>query len=94
MDSSDLTKFKRNRVASNSHNGQKATNPPNKITQMSSTLIMNLAMGSRKVVHNNTTILPNCGGTNGAGCNQDLIVQNSGQVILRPSNNEEEEGEL
>jgi hypothetical protein len=43
-------------------------------------------MGSRKVVHNNTTILPNCGGTNGAGCNQDLIVDNGGEVILEPPN--------
>lgn len=82
MDSSELTKFRRNRVASNSHNGQKATNPPNKITQMSSGLLMDLIMGSRKVVHNNTTIFPNCGGTNGAGCNQDLIGEE--EDILQP----------
>jgi hypothetical protein len=44
-------------------------------------------MGSRRVVNGNTTILPNCGGTNGAGCNQDLIVEDDGEVILEPPNN-------
>jgi hypothetical protein len=48
---------------------------------------MDLVMGSRRVVNGNTTILPNCGGTNGAGCNQDLIVEDDGEVILEPPNN-------
>ena len=70
MDSSYLTEFRRNRIASNSHNNQKLTKPYNKITQMSSDLIINLLMGSKEVVYNNTTILPKCGGP---ACNQDNI---------------------
>jgi hypothetical protein len=40
---------------------------------MSAQSALNIFLGGRKVMFDKRTILPNCGGTNGAGCNQDLI---------------------
>jgi len=73
MDSSELTKFRRNRTEANSNNGQKATKPANKITQMSASSALNIFLGGRRITFDKRTILPNCGGTNGAGCNQDIL---------------------
>jgi hypothetical protein len=87
MDSSELTKFRRNRTEANSNNGQKATKPANKITQMSAQSALNIFLGGRRVMFDKKPVLPNCGGTNGAGCNQDLIVNpGTGDVTVEPPN--------
>jgi hypothetical protein len=87
MDSSELTKFRRNRTEANSNNGLKATKPANKITQMSAQSALNIFLGGRKVMFDKKPVLPNCGGTNGAGCNQDLIVNpGTGDVTVEPPN--------
>jgi hypothetical protein len=81
MDSSELTKFRRNRTEANSNNGQKATKPPNKITQMSAQSALNIFLGGKVVEYDKRTILPNCGGKNGAGCTQDVLEDG---ILLPP----------
>ena len=68
MDSSDFTKVRRNRVISNSYNGKNTTNSSNKNTKTSSDNVINISIGSKQIIYNNTLILPNC---EGPLCNQD-----------------------
>jgi hypothetical protein len=73
MDSSELTKFRRNRTEANSNNGQKATKPANKITQMSAQSALNIFLGGRRVIFDKKPVLPNCAGKIGEGCTQDIL---------------------
>ena len=58
MDSSDLTKNKRNRVTANSLNGRIALRHSN-IT-MSSDVLSSYILGSKRVTYNKIRILPSC----------------------------------
>ena len=60
MDSSDLTKNKRNRIISNSLNGRIALRHSN-IT-MNSEVLSSYKLGSKRVTFNKLRILPSCSG--------------------------------
>jgi hypothetical protein len=81
MDSSELTKSRRDRVISNSFssNGISSRHLVPKITFSN---LLSFKYGSKLLKFNKKTVLPNCGGTNGKGCNQDILDNG----ILEPLN--------
>lgn len=83
MDSSELTKNRRDRVLANSYTSQGIASR-HLVPNITSSTLLSFKIGGKVVEFNKKTVLPNCGGTNGAGCNQDLIVQSDGEVTLLP----------
>jgi hypothetical protein len=83
MDSSDLTKNRRDRVLANSYTSQGIASR-HLVPNITSSTLLSFKYGAKLVEFNKKTVLPNCGGTNGVGCTQDLIIQSDGEVTLLP----------
>ena len=83
MDSSELTKNRRDRVIANSFTSNGIASR-HLVPQITSSNLLSFKYGAKLVEFNKKTVLPNCGGTNGAGCNQDVLVNNDGEVTLLP----------
>ena len=83
MDSSELTKNRRDRIIANSFSSNGIASR-HLVPQITSSNLLSFKYGAKLVEFNKKTVLPNCGGTNGAGCNQDVLVNNDGEVTLLP----------
>jgi hypothetical protein len=90
MDSSELTKSRRDRVLANSYTSQGIASR-HLVPNITSSTLLSFKYGAKLVEFNKKTVLPNCGGTNGVGCTQDLIIQSDGEVTLLPPDCPDEE---